>query len=421
MPLLWFVAQAASLEEVWTAVDSHAAEHTIIEAQAEARATQVGQALGAFGPRVMVSGSWTVNEFEASFDPASFVPEALLGAIGDTEPIIIQAKEAFSGTATIVQPLLVSEAITGLQAARASARASEAERAASLSDLRLLVASSYWTVLLARDREAILQQSLESARRHRDLVQGRVALGVARPTDGAAAEIDVLRAERDQLDAAASRRRAELELARLTGMAPEVSLDRPATRALPYVTASDAIARTAGTPRVLAAEHRADAAGRLATGSALGWVPTLSARFTEAFSENTGFTGKMFQWQAAISADWQLWDGGGRLARVHESHATAAMADASARREREVAETDVARRWSDLDAARRSLEVSTQERALAEDSLRIAEQAYALGGLTEIELADARLRVEGARLAVAGAEMSVDMAALALLHATGDL
>ncbi len=72
------------------------------------------------------------------------------------------------------------------------------------------------------------------------------------------------------------------------------------------------------------------------TATDLGWVPSVSARFTESFSENSGFSGEEWNWQAAVTADWNLFDGGYRIAKQREAAMNVQVASLAEEREREL-------------------------------------------------------------------------------------
>ena len=409
-------AQAATLEDAWAAMERTSTEHRALEAQTDARETIVGQTLGTLGPKVSMSGAWTVNQFESSFDPSAMIPGAPPG-----DPIVIQAKEAFSGSATVVQPLFSGSALPGYRAAQASAGAARADEQTGQDDLKLAVAQVFWTVIASRERVAIATASQASAERHLVLVKARADLGKVRPTEVSRAEIEVLKATRDQLEARGATSRAEAEFSRWTGLPATEPLEKTAPPEVPHADLAAAQAAAAASPRVVAAEARAQAAHRMSLATSMGFLPSINGRFTEAFSENTGFAGKKVQWQAAITADWTLWDGGVRVAKMSEARTSAVAADAGAQREREVAVTETTQRWTDLAVAREALDIAHRERELTAATLKIAEESYALGALTEVDLSDARIALDGARLGEVRAEMSVELATLALLRATGSL
>lgn len=409
-------AHAATLPDVWSAVEAGSAEQSLLESRTDAAETIVGATLGTLGPRGSISGSYTVNQFEASFDPSALFPGAPPG-----DPIVIQAKDAFGANLTVGQTLFSGSAYSSYKAAVASARAARADEDAGTGDLRFATAQVFWTVLASREAETISAASTESARRHLALIQARAALDdVARPVV-LGAEIDVLVAERNQLDAHSARVRVELDLARLSGLPADVPLEAPARREIPYADLESAVARVQSCPRVVAAQERATAAARVHDATALGWLPSANARFTEMYSENTGFAGEKLQWQAALTADWTFWDGGVRVAKTREASFNAATAATAADREAAVTETEIVQRWLDLDSAIHGLELATRQRGLAETRLSIAEETYALGGITALDLSDARLGLDAARMAVVRSEMAADLAALSLLRSTGDL
>jgi outer membrane protein TolC len=170
----------------------------------------------------------------------------------------------------------------------------------------------------------------------------------------------------------------------------------------------------------LAAATEAQRAARATLAAAhLAWLPTVDGRFTQMWTENTGFNGEPWNWMAVANASWSLWDGGFRVAEQQRAASQARMADAGATKAWEDAEIEIRTAWEEHDRARRAEEAATRELALAEENLRLAEASHGAGASTFLELDDARLARDAARLARMAERMGADLAALALLRAAG--
>jgi outer membrane protein len=414
MLLVLGLAHALTLEEAWSIAERSSSESAIIDGQAAAAGTLRGQAVSALLPRVSLSGGYTINQYESTLDFTESLPDAMKELIGETEPRVINKGEFWSGNLTVVQPLFSGQALPGLQAAQASARAGEKSAEAARDQLRLGVTQAYWGTLLARERSRLMAESLERATTYAGLAEVRERLGAGRGIDTAQAGVALARARREKVMAEAARVQAEEALARLLGVEPDVVLERPALREPVATDAEAAAAAARGAPGVLAAAERATAAKSIRTATDVGWVPSVNGRFTEMFSENTGFSGEEWNWQVAVTAEWPLFDGGYRIAKQAEAAHNVRVASAAADRERELGEAEARTLFAQWEAAREAQSFAGEEAALAERALKLAEASYELGALTFLDLWATRQQRDAAALGQLAADMQLDVASVQL-------
>jgi len=419
MLLLCSLAHALTLEEAWRLAESEGTDAALIQRQTDATTTVRGQALSALLPRVQVSAGYTINQVESTIDFSKMIPEEFASFVGDSEPIVVNKKEFWSGSLTVVQPLFSGSAIPAWSAAQATARAAEAQEEASLDQLRVGIARVYWGAFVSRERVRLATDGVARAEKYLALAQTREAVGAGRGIDTAQAGVALARAKRELAQAQAAETEVEQNLARLLGVDPDVALERPSPSAAGVDGAESAAARVLDAPAVNAAEERAEAARGVRTATDLGWVPSINARFTESFSENSGFSGEEWNWQAAVTADWNLFDGGYRIAKQQEAAMNVQVASLAEEREREQSAADARSLWAQLAAARESRELSRQERALAEKAVTLAEASYELGALTFLDLWQTRQQRDGAELAELSADMQLDLAAITLRAKVG--
>ena len=419
LSLLVSTAFALTLDEAWSIAEAQGDDAAMIRRQVGAATTIRGQAMSALLPRVSATGGYTVNQYESTIDFSKLIPEELAALAGDSEPVVVNAKSYWSGSATVVQPLFSGSALPAWQAADATARAAEAQAAAQIDQLRVGVATAYWGAYLARERVRVVTDGVARATSYLTLAEARETIGAGRAIDTAQAGVALARARREQVQAEAGKVQAEETLARLLGCAPDVALTRPERRPLTMTNPQHAVDEALLAPSVMASEARATAARAARTATDLGWIPTISGRFTEAYSQNSGFSGEEWNWQAAVTADWTLFDGGYRIAKQNEAAMNVALAARAYDRERDQATADARSLWAAHAAATAASALATEERALAEKALTLAEASYALGALTFLDLWQTRQQRDGAELAELAAEMQVDLAAVNLMARTG--
>jgi outer membrane protein TolC len=249
-----------------------------------------------------------------------------------------------------------------------------------------------------------------------------VRVGTAAPQLGLQAEIAVARAERELAGAEVQRSSAEMAFANLTGLPADAELLQPTSRELPYASVDDALARaTDQRGDIVAAGYQSRAAHAQATGTTLSWLPQVDGRFTEAYTGNSGFSGEPYTWQLVIAGKWTLWDGGARVAEQAKAASMVRMAETAEEKTLVDAKTEVTTLWEQHERAGRAVNAVERELALATENARLAEAAFDAGTLSFLDLEDAQLGLDAARLTRLSEQMNLDVSAIQLLAATGDL
>jgi outer membrane protein TolC len=417
----WTVAAAFTLDDAWRSVEGGEELAMVQEQRRQAELLRT-QAFLALTPRLQINGNYTLNQREVVLDFASQLPPELAGFLGDAEPTVIQQKDYFDANGSLVQPLLNPRTLWGLKGTNALVDAARANESDQRGELRLGVARAYWGVLVAREAESMAIRGLALAKQHADQARALVAVGTATKQVELQAEMAVARAERDLVDATAVRSNAERGFAALVEVDAAPEFEEPLLPELPFATIDDAASRSRSRrPDLVAADANAEAARAVATASAVAWVPTVDARFTEAWSQNTGFVGKEWNWQFGVTASWTPLDAGYKLVDNLKTASQSRQARASAEQAREQVEVDVASAWAETERAHAARAAAERELSLAEENLRIAEKSFDAGASTFLDLEDARVSRDGAQIRVLTERMSEHLGRLALLNLTGDL
>lgn len=113
---------------------------------------------------------------------------------------------------------LNGQTIFGVPAARAQARATDANIAAAAFDLESAVALQYMAVLRAQDGVAVAQRQVDRADQNLTIVKTRVEAGAAAGTDGTQAQVDQGQAQVNLIQAERQLREARAMLAQQLGV-----------------------------------------------------------------------------------------------------------------------------------------------------------------------------------------------------------
>jgi protease secretion system outer membrane protein len=420
--LLCQAASALSLDEAWEVALKNNPDLAMVHEQSvQADADRI-QAIGYVGPKVSVGGNYTINQREVAFDPSKLLPPAMTASLDLGDPLVIQEKTYFDANFTIIQPLFSAAAIPGLAISKAGSEAGRAQERAVRSQVKLGVARAWWGLRVATEAEKIAEEGVALAGKHQATVAQLVQSGMATRQADLQAQIAVSRAERDLAGARARKAAAREALSQVMGQRSDAVPTGGAPHSLPFSSYEEALGRAeAARPELIAAEKQERMASLANSAVGLLWLPMVSGRFTEAWSENTGFSGENTNWMVVVSANWSLWDGG--------THATDQVKAIS--RKRQAAEAveklqasvkaEVRNAWEERERAGLALKSAEREVELATENLRLAEVSLSAGAISFLDAEDARLGLNAARLTLLSEQMNLDVANLALLQVTGGL
>jgi len=423
-------AFALSLEDAWRSAEEKGQESQLLtESRKQSELFQL-QAWAALSPKITLTGNWTLNQRETALDFSKMFPPDMLDLIetftgkpvdlGD--PVVINQKHYVDWNLTLLQPIFNAQAFPGIAGARAMGEAGKAQEAAGRAQLRLGIARAWWGVTVARQGVAVATEALALSQKHVELAEHLVAVGSATRPVLLQAQMAKARAERDLVGAQARQVQAESTLAALIELPPETTLDPAIPHSLPYQSVEEALERALQQrPELLAADAQQKAAKMQASASTLSWLPSINARFTEAYSENTGFSGENYNWMLVGTASWTLWDGGFRLSDNLKTSSMAHQAQESLEKTRQDTEIAVRSAWEDRVRAHAALQAVNQELALAQENLRLVEASVQAGVSPWIDAEDARMALNAAQMSQINEQMNLDLATLTLLAATGDL
>ncbi len=416
-------AGTVSLEQAWGAALESNLDLAIIAEQTRQAESRPGQAWALIQPKVSANATYTFNQHEAVLDFASMIPEDLLPLLGEgfsADPTVIQQKRQAAANFSVVQPLFNGEAVPLLSAAYKTAEAARLDERARQQQVRAGVAQAFYGLALAREGGALADAAVQAAERHLSLAERQVAAGLAPARAMVQARLSLAQAERERAQAQSSLVSAGQAFHRLTGLPADSEPVLPsAAAALPATLSSAEADALVQRSDLQAAELRTRIARNSYQSKALGFLPVIDARFTEAWSEVSGFTGQNWTWMVVLQANWTLWDGGLRLSQLGEQQSMVRMADLSHQRQQQEVREAVRNAWQELERARASLSAVEAELALAEENVLLAERAFQAGSATWLEVSDASLGLDRARIGLLRERMNLDLAAIQLQVAAG--
>ncbi|MBX2796488.1 MAG: efflux RND transporter permease subunit [Myxococcales bacterium] len=454
--VLWpSTSHALTLEEAWAAAENDDLSLAIAREDATQISTLRGKAWSTLSPRVSANGAYIINNQQIAFQqdpffalrvigpaingitkgfgqppvlPTDPCPEGATPTTGSQEltclpepfDVVIQEQTFLQGSATVTQRLFSGTALPGLRAANKLHAAGQEDLRAAVMRSKSQVAQAFYGVLAATQAEQVSANALEIAQSQLELARRRFEAGLDDKRGQIQAQLAVSRAERDLQSARESLLEVQTSFEMMTGL-DGANLVLPEPFRVPTdvdVALADARSRR---PDIRAAGYRVDALKAQRTAQDLRWLPTLDAVGTVNWTENTGFNDQNFTWNVALSANWELWDGGLRTAERRETASQARSAAYAKRLTDRVAEREIRLAFEAHRRAEEALQAVADELELATQSLELAERSFQSGGATWLELEQARLQLQGTQLSQLQERTARDLAAIDLLVRTGAL
>jgi outer membrane protein len=331
-------------------------------------------------------------------------------------------------------PILTSGRVEDfVDAARADTRAAGADRRTVEEDLRLEVARAYWMVVLARDAEQVLVQSLARSDAWVGDVKARVDAGVLPPNDLLSAQAQRARESVRLIQARKDSVVAEMDLARLIGEEPgmKIATTSVVDRSAPSMTE---VARQSADALVARArELRPERAGLVERQSSLrfsaeGLLAALRPQVGALIAVEPSRPNKRFfpwveewktGWDLGVNMTWLIFDSGKAKA---DRAGTMAQADAIGERLRDFDATltvEVRRRVLDLEAGRAALVASDEAVAAATEARRVIGERFQAGVATSTDVLDADLAQLEAELERVRLHVGQRITEAALVRAVG--
>ncbi len=322
---------------------------------------------------------------------------------------------------------LVSGAKEGQSAASADRRSTE-------SDLRLEIATAYWSLVTARESASVLDQALQRAAAAVSDARARVDAGFVPPSAVLSAEAERARESVRLIQARHAAALAEVSLDRLIGAdlgqaivtTSAIGTPDPVAVALAGTSVSDLTARARhDRPELDGLRARAaslDASSEAARAALRPSVAAFGA--VEPARPNQLFVPRVDQWKTSwnlgVNLSWSLWDGGRADALAASSRA---QADALRRQADDVDASigvEIRQRLLDLDADRSAIAASVEAVTAATEAHRVVTERFRAGVSTSIEVLDAEVALLEAALEQTQLTAAERLDEARLRHAVGD-
>jgi outer membrane protein TolC len=306
------------------------------------------------------------------------------------------------------------------RAAQAGVTAAEQEQQGAVDTITTELVDRYFKRRLAADVLEVRRQALETLTRHLGDAHRLRAAGQIARTDELRAEVAHAEADRELKKANRDVKLATTALRSTLGNDVNAQPTTPLSLIIglepraSFTAAADSGNATIG--KLAALREQAHQGVRAARGELL---PSVSLFGTQELFERGRNTTTDPKWIIGVGARWELFDGFARLNRLRSArHLEDAVAFQHERARDEIG-TLVQQRYDEYESALEQYQSLETTIALAEESLRSEQKAYAAAVGTSLDVVDAELALSRAQVDRLNTLYELDLALARLLEASG--
>jgi len=334
-------------------------------------------ALGRLLPSLSAAGVYTRNQYESVIPAGPFSPA----------PLTLTPHNQLDATFQLDVPIVDLAGYARYGQARHLAKAAEAQRDLSATEIDQLVARAYYAFVGSSALVVAAERSLKSTEVNLAYVVTRHSAGAATELDRERARANVERARQDVTQAELLRTISARNLETLSRVTPTSVTEYPIDDLRPEAPLNEWLA-SRDTPSDRLQAHLNRAAASAKKSAAYSFVPTLGASAQEHISNATGFSGRnnSYTMQAVLS-----WRGDYSTYAVAQAQASAADVQAvRAERSRRNVEDEI---FDAHERVRAGIAKSASARSEAEAALRAERLAFAryqAGAITQLDVTQAQ-------------------------------
>jgi len=309
------------------------------------------------------------------------------------------------------------------QAARSNVDAERnAERTTTLQVV-FAVRRAYFNARAGKDLVGVALETLDDQKKHLQQVQGFVSVGTQPLVALAQQKAAVANARVGFITAQNSYETAKAQLDQAAGLAIGTDYDL-GDEDLPPVEEEDqpletlAAAAIAARPEIATLAKQREAQEATLRAARGGYGPAFSAN-ASANEQGTALDGLVPNWAAGLAVNWPVFQGGLTSGQVRQAQAGIESVDAQRSLEELQIRLDVDSARLAVKAAKATISAAEDAEASAREQLRLAEQRYATGVGSIIELNDAQVAFTSSAAQLVQARYSLASARAQLLAALG--
>ncbi len=382
---------------------------------------------------------WANLAFKGGYTRLSSIPPYLLnipvGTFGNPQPLSFSLYQNIYNYYNL-QLQLQQPIFTGFQlensakAAEKTAEASAYDSKADESDLKVQIATSYWSLYQAFQAEQFMQENLDRTNSHYKQAQDMLNQGMLTQSDVLSAKVQVSNAQLMLLDAQNTLRLTAVALNNVLGVPLNTEYKITSVPQTGDTTMQDintllkaALDNRSELQSLKLKEQATDAAVAAAWGAYLPQISVVGDYYYQRPNQRIqppvdAFNGT---WDAGIVISLPIWNWGQTESKVNEARAQREQAQLAEKQTADVVYLDVTQSFLNFKQAKDKIAVAQTAVNDAEESYRISDQKFKVGLVTNTDLMDAEIALLQAKLSYTQALTGLEIARVSLEKATGQL
>ena len=353
-------------------------------------ASGVEEARAGFLPQLGLSGLYNFAEKSQTVQ--------FPGPGGEMQEFELDFTLDYAFGASLTQPIYTGGAVSSsYKIAKYVRDIAVADLATAQANLALLVYVQFYALLAAREAIVVAEETIQNAEEHYEVTLARYGAGEVSEYDVMRAEVAVVNLRPVLIKAQNALRVSELALKNYMMLDPETEIDFVGVlEEVEYTVDPGEAVQVAfqNRPEMRIMEKQMEIAHESVTLAKSGRRPTFALTGSYDFRSNE-LTFRRDEWQDSYAGylvlSWSVFDGLRTRARISQAHSETRQAEIGLEDLKRAIELEVRAALLDVEAARATLRSQERNVETAQRGLAIADERYATGVATSLEVIDARL------------------------------
>lgn len=380
----------------------------------------VEEARAGFLPQVGINGLYNFVEKSQTVQ--------FPGPGGELQEFELDFTLDYAFSASLTQPIYTGGAVSSSYKISKYARdIAEADLETAQANLALLVYVQFYAVLAAREAIVVAEETIRNAEEHHEVTRARYEAGEVSEYDVMRAEVAVINLRPVLIKAQNALRVSELALKNYMMLEPETEIDFVGVlEEMEYtVDPREAVEVAFGNrPEMRIMTKQMEIAHESVTLAKSGRRPAFALTGSYDLRSNE-LSFHSDDWQDSYAGylvlSWSVFDGLRTRARISQAHSETRQAEIGLEDVKRAIELEVRAALLDVEAARATLRSQERNVETAQRGLAIANERYATGVATSLEVIDARLAFTTAQQNRISALFDFNVSTARLMKAVGVL
>lgn len=372
--------------------------------------------------RLALDNNYTIKQQEAAHDSAVWARHQARRQFGPTLNWQSTAAKlggrfydnnnmdrGFGNGLTLTMPVYTGGQLEGaIKAADLSLNASELSLELTKQQVKANTLTAYYNALQAKNQITVAQDSVNTLNEHLRNVNAQYSVGTVAKSDVLGTQVQLANAEQNLISANNSYDVAIASLNNIMGMPTGTDLslkDSLAYTAYEIPMEECSAYAQANRPDVLIADYKVAIAEAGMEQAKAGYRPSVSLSATRNWQDENPFGNgegdsrymQQNNWTAGVVLSWDIWDNNVTAAKVNQSKAEIAQAQAAAADARQTGDLEVRTAYLNLKAAEKSINTTKVAVEKAQEDYKIAQVRYAAGVGTNLDVMDAEEKLAQAQ------------------------